>query len=90
MAQLEYTPVTCDTDYLIIGNLPALIAEGQSLRLERMDNSSAKQEALMHHKQAIRYLQGELVKYEGREQPALNFAPFGRQRLGRNTNLQMT
>ncbi len=90
MAQLEFVPVTCDTDYLIISNPPALIAEGQSLRLERMDNPTAKQEALMHHKQAIRYLQGEMVKVFGREQPALNFAPFGNARLNRNrTNIQM-
>lgn len=89
MAQLEFVPVTCDTDYLLINSLPALIAEGQSWRLERMDNPTAKQEALAHHKQAIRYLQGQLVKYEGRANPILQFHPFGRQRLGRSTNLSM-
>lgn len=81
MAVREYVPLTCDTDRLLIGNLPAMKMECMAIRLETMDNSTSKAESLDHHKRAIRYLQGELVKYEGREQPALGFQPFGRARL---------
>lgn len=78
MAQLEFVPATCSTDYLLIGNLPAIKSEWMSMRLERMDNPTAKAESKAHHKDAIRYLQGELVKYEGKSRPALGYHPFGR------------
>lgn len=78
MAQLSYIPVTNDTDFLIIGNLPALEEEMRAMRYEKIDNPTAKQEAAFHHKQAIRFLNGELVAVEGRRRPALSFKPFGR------------
>lgn len=77
MALLEYVPLTCDTDFLLIGNLPAMKMECMAIRLEGMDNPTAKGEAAAHHKSAIRYLQGEIIKMEGRQQPALGYHPFG-------------
>lgn len=84
MAQLEYVPATCDTDYLLIGNLPAIKSEWMAMRLESVDNPKTKAEARAHHKDAIRYLQGELIRYEGKSRPALGFHPFGRNPIALN------
>jgi hypothetical protein len=84
MAQLEFVPLTCDTDILLIGNLPAIKSEWMSLRFEGMDEPSAQQQAVKHHKDAIRYLQGEIVKYTGKQLPALGFKPFGKHPVSLN------
>jgi hypothetical protein len=84
MAQLEFVPLTCDTDILLISNLPAIKSEWMSLRFEGMDNPAAQQQAVKHHKDAIRYLQGEMIKYQGKQLPALGFKPFGRHAVALN------
>lgn len=81
MAKLEFVPVLVDTDYLLIGNIEALICECESIRYSAMDSPGAKQMAQERHGQAIRLLQGELVHQLGRERPAINFAPFGSAHL---------
>jgi len=81
MAKLEFVPVRVDTDYLLIGNMEALIAECESVRYSSMDSPVGKQMAQERHGQAIRLLQGELVHQLGREMPAVNFAPFGSAHL---------
>jgi hypothetical protein len=81
LAKLEFVPVRVDTDYLLIGNIEALIAECESIRYSSMDNPAAKQMAAERHGQAIRLLQGELIHQLGTEKPAINFAPFGSARL---------
>lgn len=87
LAQLAFVPVTNDSDFLIIGNLPALEHEIQAIRYEKMDSPNAKQQAVWHHKQAISYLNGELTATNGRKRPALDWKPFGRN--GCRDNLQM-
>lgn len=87
MVKLDLIPAKVPTDYLLIQSLEALIAEAQSIRLADMDSTAAKGQAADRHTAAIRYLQGQLVHYEGKENPAINFAPFGyahlvRQRIG--------
>lgn len=81
MAKLEFVPVRVDTDYLLIGNIEALIAECESIRYSSMDSPGAKSMAQERHAQAIRLLQGELVHQLGKERPAINFAPFGSAHL---------
>lgn len=81
MARLEFIPVAVGTDYLTIQNIPALIEEVQSLRYSGADTPQAKQFSILHHNKAIRLLNGELEFYEGKQQPAINFAPFGTARL---------
>lgn len=83
IAKLDLVPVAVDTDYLLFQNLEAVIEECCSVRYSEMDNGDAKQMAQEKHLQAIRLLQGELVHYLGKEKPAVNFAPFGSARLGR-------
>lgn len=83
MAKLELIPVTYDPDYLLIQNIEALIAECQSIRYSEMDSAEATRKSLERHTAAIRLLQGEIVHYEGKERPAIVFAPFGSARLER-------
>jgi hypothetical protein len=81
MAKLEFIPMTCDTDFLIIGNLAALKEECMSIRYDEMDSVESVAKAARHHKNAIRLLNGELVHYEGKRQPAISYKPFGRRTL---------
>lgn len=77
IAKLEFVPVAVDTDFLLIGNVPALKEECQAIRYGEMDVANAKQMSELHHRNAIRLLNKELVHYLGRSRPALGFAPFG-------------
>lgn len=83
IAKMELVPVRVDTDYLLIGNLEAIIEEAQSVRYSEIDSESAKKMAQEKHLQAVRLLQGELVHYLGKTTAAVNFAPFGTARLER-------
>lgn len=83
IAKLEPLPVRVDTDYLLIQNLEALIEEAQAVRYSEMDTGEAKQMSHDRHQQAVRFLNGELTHYLGKDTPAVNFAPFGAARLER-------
>lgn len=83
VAKLDFIPVSVPTDYLLIPNVEATIEEAKAWRYNRMDSSSAKQQAVVHHINAIRLLKGQLVHYLGQDDPAVNFAPFGSARLER-------
>lgn len=77
----DFIPVIADTDYLLLTSLEAMICEAQAVRFESMDSGEAKQSALERHRAAVRFLQGELAHYQGKDQPAVNFAPFGTAHL---------
>jgi hypothetical protein len=81
IAKLEPIPVMVDTDYFLIQNEEALIEECQSVRYSEMDTQTAKAMAAERHQQAVRYLNGELTHYLGKDSPAINFVPFGTARL---------
>jgi hypothetical protein len=83
MAKLELIPVVVDTDYLLIQNPEAIIAECKSIRYGDMDSAAGKSMSEAHHKEAIRLLQGEIIHYLGKEQPAVVYEPFGSARLER-------
>jgi len=83
IVKLDPIPVRFDTDYLVLQNLEAIIEECQALRYEEMDDTNAKTFATLHHKTAVGLLNGELVHYMGKNQPAVIFAPFGSARLER-------
>ena len=83
IAKLEPIPVAVDTDYLLLANLEAMIEECQAIRMSSMDNAAAQQLALVHHTNAIRLLNAELVHYMGKQEPAVSFLPFGSARLER-------
>jgi len=81
LAKLQFIPVETDTDWLLIQSMEALIAECQSIRYSTIDGVDAKQQAQERHTHAIRLLQGQLVDRYGKLKPAVDFAPFGYDRL---------
>jgi hypothetical protein len=88
MAKLAFVPANRDTDFLIIGNIPALIEECKSIRYADMDTPNAAAMEAKSHAKAINLLNKELAHYTGKLQPAVNFAPWGtasleRHRIGR-------
>lgn len=83
MAKLDFIPMVTDTDYSLIQNLEAIILEGQSARLDKMDSPASKQQAAVYHRDAVRLLNGELVHYLGIDKPAVLVQPFGSARLAR-------
>jgi len=83
IAKLDFIPVQVDTDYTLIQNIEAIIEEAQAVRYSRIDSVSAKQMAAEKHIQAVRLLNGELTHFEGKNDPAIIFAPFGSARLER-------
>jgi hypothetical protein len=83
MAKLAFIPVQADTDYLIIGNIPALKEMCQSIRYSEMDTPAAQQMAIVKKREAIKLLNQELIHFLGKERPAFNYAPFGYATLER-------
>ena len=83
IVKLELIPVVCDTDYLLIQNLEAIIEECQAMRYSEMDISKAKEMEAGAHISAVRHLNGELNHYVGKNQIAVGFKPFGSARLSR-------
>lgn len=83
IAKMEPVPVISDTDYLLLTSREAFIEEAQSLRLSEADTGAAQQMAAVHHAKAIRLLIGELSHYQGLDNPAVGFFPFGSASLER-------
>lgn len=81
LAKLEFIPMVVDTDYSLIGNLPALVEEVQSIRYGRMDTPQAHQLSILQHRLAIKLLNQELDHYVGRSKPAIDVAIFGSAKL---------
>lgn len=83
VVKLDFIPVVADTDYLIIGNLPALKEECQAIRYSEMDNPNAAKMSMMHHANALRLLFGELDLYVGKERVSVTVPIFGSDKLRR-------
>lgn len=83
MCKLDLVPVMVDTDYLLIQNPEAIIAECESIRYSEMDTTEAHQMAISKHKEAVSYLNGELTHYLGSDNYAVEMKPFGSARLCR-------
>lgn len=85
IAKLDLIPALVDQDWLLIQNLEAMVEEAQSWRLSKIDGISAKQESRERHKAAVELLNGEIIHFLGKNDPAYNFAPFGSARFSRVT-----
>ena len=83
MVKLEFIPANRATDWLIIGNIPALIEEVQALRFGVQDLPTSMGWAQAHHAMAIKLLNQEIGHYMGTQKIAVNFAPFGTANLRR-------
>ncbi len=81
MAKLAFIPVVADTDYLVIQDLDALKEACQAVRYGEMDDSTSAQQTQLRKGNAIGLLNGELRHHLGKDQPAVNFAPFGNAKL---------
>lgn len=81
MCKYEFRPALLPTDFLIIGNIPALKKECQSIRHGEMETAAGKQMEVLEHAEAVRLLNQELTHYLGKSQPAINVAPWGTARL---------
>jgi len=83
IAKLELIPVVNDTDWLLFQNLEAVIEEAQAVRFSEMDTESSQKQVEIHHKRAIRLLNGELGHYLGVNTPAVRVEVFGSAKLRR-------
>lgn len=83
ICKLELIPAVCDQDWLLLQNLEALIEEAKSIHFSDMEDATSKGQAVIHHTNAIRLLNGELRHYYGKDEPAIQFRPFGSARLER-------
>lgn len=83
MCKYEFVPVSRPTDFLLIGNIPALKQECQSIRHDEIDSAESKALAISEHRSAVRMLNAELTHYTGKNQIAVNVAPFGNASLER-------
>jgi len=81
MCELEFTPVKRPTDILLIGNLPALKSEMESIRYSEQDSAKAQQFSILKHQEAVRLLNNELRRMVGESQPAINVSLFGNAKL---------
>lgn len=79
MVSLAFIPAEKDTDWLIIGNIPALEFMCKAIKLEE-DNFEA--EAVLNEKKAIRELQKELRKMTG-DRTVINIRTQGTAHLER-------
>lgn len=81
MCKLDHIPVVADQDYMRIQNIPALLQEGQAIRLESMENGNAQQLAVAHHAKALSLLNGELDHFLGKERPSIKVPIAGSDRF---------
>lgn len=77
----EYYPVNVDSDWVLIGNLPALISEAQAIYHDGIQEAAAAVMEQKKHNDAVLFLQGELDHYLGKEMPAVNVSLFGTAKL---------
>lgn len=83
LAKLELIPVVNDTDWLLFQNLEAVIEEAAAVRFSEMDTESSQKQSEIHHKRAIRLLNGEIGHYLGVNTPAVQVQVFGSAKLER-------
>lgn len=77
LVKLDYRPVAIDQDWVLIGNIPALIDEAQAVYQSDIQTAEAMQLGMAKHESAIKRLKGELDHYLGKETPAVRVAIFG-------------
>jgi hypothetical protein len=88
LVKLDLVPMVYDTDYSLITSKEALLAEMKAGRYFGMDDQGATAKYAAAHTIAIRILIGENSHYQGIDNPAVSFKPFGSADL-RKINLSM-
>lgn len=90
MCKYEYAPVSRPSDFLLIGNIPALKEECNAVRHSEMEDLNEKAKAKVEHMEAIKLLNLELTHYLGTQRPAIGVKPWGTATLGRRMIGQLT
>lgn len=85
IAKRDFYPVFVDQDWLLIGNIPAMISEAQAIYHDGIQEPAAQSMNSAKHRDAINFLQGELDHYAGKESAAVNVAIFGTAKLRRQS-----
>lgn len=83
IAMLEHIPVKTDSDYFLIQEASALTLEAQAIRMSKNDSPAAQAQARNYHLDAVRLLIGQTSRYLGRDNPAIQFKPWGSATLAR-------
>lgn len=81
VVKYAFVPVQVDEDWLLIDNIPALKRACESIRYGEIDNPTAQAMAQSKWREAIKLLNNQLDHFYGKQRPAINFAPFGHDRL---------
>lgn len=81
IVKFDFVPCSVDQDWLLIGNIPALKRACESIRYGEIDSPSAQAMSKQKWREAIKLLQNELDHRLGRSRPAIQFSPFGNDRL---------
>lgn len=81
MAKLEYIPLVRGTDFLLIGNIPALKEECMSIKHAEVETPESKAMSILEHKTAIKLLNAELTHYLGKQRPAITVKVDGLEGL---------
>lgn len=84
IVKLDLIPATADQDYLLIGNIEALIEEMQAVRYSEMDSADAKKNEELKHANAVRLMIGECQHYLGKQDIDVRLNLFGTARLERH------
>lgn len=83
LLKFDYQPVSQLSDFLLIGNIPALKEICSSIRHRESDDLNMHSLAAVEERSAVKLLNEELTHYMGTKRPAINFAPFGTAHLAR-------
>lgn len=81
VVKYAFVPVQVDEDWLLISNIPALKRACESIRYGEIDSPQAQATAASKWREAIKLLNAQLDHNFGRQRPAINFSPFGNDRL---------
>lgn len=84
IVKLDLVPATADQDYLLIGNVEAIVEEMQAIRYLEMDSADNKKNAEVHHANAVRLLIGECQHYLGKQDIDVRLNLFGTAKLERH------
>lgn len=85
IAKLEFIPVSADTDYLFIDNIPAIKEMCRAIRFGEMDTAQAMSQARICEANAIRELNHEKQTYNENDTIAIGCHVFGSARLNKKS-----
>lgn len=72
LVKFDFSPVSQDSDYLLVQNLPALKEECMGIYDWRLHDTAAQARGDAHHKKALGLLFGELSHFLGNERPSIS------------------